>query len=108
LLFSVLLGFPIIQTSLFILITAIGSISLSAVFTFLSAIAARADQNAALMAVLGFPIATPVLMMLSNLSLKAIAPVYQPGWWTLAGTLLLLDLLVIILGVILFPFLWKE
>ena len=108
LLFSLLLGFPIIQTGLFVLITAIGSISLSAVFTFLSAIAARADQNAALMAVLGFPIATPVLMMLSNLSLKAIAPVYQPGWWTLAGTLLLLDMLVIILGVILFPFLWKE
>jgi len=47
-------------------------------------------------------------MMLSNLALKAIAPVYQPGWWTLAGTLLLLDILVIILGVILFPFLWQE
>lgn len=108
LLFSVLLGFPIVQTGLFVAITAVGSISLSAVFTFLSAIAARANQNSALMAVLGFPLVTPVLMMLSNLALKAIAPVYQPGWWTLAATLLLLDLLVILLGVILFPFLWQE
>lgn len=108
LLFSVLLGLPIIQTGLFVVITAVGSISLSSVFTFLSAIAARANQNAALMAILGFPIVTPVLMMLSNLALKAIAPVYQPGWWTLAGTLLLLDVLIIILGVILFPFLWQE
>jgi len=107
-LFSVLLGFPIVQTGLFILITATGSISLSAVFTFLSAIAARANQNAALMAILGFPIATPVLMMLSNLALKAIAPVYQPGWWTLAGVLLMLDLLIVVLGIILFPFLWQE
>jgi len=107
-LFALLLGFPIVQTGLFVLITAVGSVSLSAVFTFLSAIAARAHQNAALMAVLGFPIATPVLMMLSNLALKAISPVYQPGWWTLAGSLLLLDILIIILGVILFPFLWQE
>lgn len=108
LLFAGLLGFPVVQSMLFILITAIGSISLSSVFSFLSAIAARANQNAALMAILGFPIVTPVLMMLSNLALKAIAPVYQPGWYVLGGTLLLLDLLIIVLGIILFPFLWQE
>ena len=108
LLFSLLLGFPIEQAALFVLIACVGSISLSSVFTFLSAIAARANQNAALMAVLGFPIVTPVLMILSNLALKAISPVYQPGWWALAVTLLLLDVLIIILGVILFPFLWQE
>jgi heme exporter protein B len=107
-LFSVLLGFPITQTALFIIITAVGSISLSSVFTFLSAIAARAQQNAALMAILGFPLVTPLLMILSNLALKAISPVYQPGWWALAATLLLLDFLIIVLGIILFPFLWQE
>ena len=108
LLFSILLGFPVIQTGLFVVVTAVGSISLSVVFTFLSAIAARANQNAALMSILGFPLVTPVLMILSNLAVKAISPVYQPGWWALAGTLLLLDVLVVVLGVILFPFLWQE
>ena len=108
LLFSLLLGFPIIQTGLFILITVVGSVSLSSVFTFLSAIAARANQNAALMAILGFPLVTPILMMLANLAVKAISPVYQPGWWGIAGALLLLDILVIVLGIILFPFLWQE
>ena len=108
LLFSVMLGWPLVQTALFVVITAVGSISLSAVFTFLSAIAARAQQNAALMAILGFPLVTPVLMILSNLATKAIIPVYQPGWWTLALVLLLLDVLVVILGIILFPFLWQE
>jgi heme exporter protein B len=107
-LFSLLLGLPITQIGLFVALSCIGSISLSAVFTFLSAIAARAGQNAALMAILGFPIIIPVLMMLSNLSLKAIAPVYQPGWWSLGAVLLLLDFLIVVLGVILFPFLWKE
>ncbi|HTN47168.1 MAG TPA: heme exporter protein CcmB [Flavipsychrobacter sp.] len=108
LLFAMLLGVPLLQVQLFIVISCIGSISLSTVFTFLSAIAAKANQNAALMAILGFPIIIPVLMMLSNLSLKAISPVYQPGWWVLGLILLLLNLLVIVLGVILFPFLWKE
>lgn len=107
-LFSVLLGWPLSQSLLFVIIASVGSLSLSTVFTFLSAIAARAQQNAALMAILGFPLVTPVLMMLSNLALKAISPVYQPGWWILALTLLALDALVILLGVILFPFLWQE
>jgi len=108
LLFSILLGMPLVQVGLFVVISAVGSISLSVVFTFLSAIAARAQQNSALMAILGFPLVTPVLMMLSNLAMKAISPVYQPGWWTLALILLMLDLLVMILGVILFPLLWQE
>lgn len=107
-LFSLMLGFPLVQTGLFILITATGSISLAAVFSFLSAIAARAQQNAAVMAVLGFPIVAPLLMILSNLAMKALTPVYQPGWYQLAGVMLLLDAMVIILGVILFPFLWQE
>ena len=108
LLFSIMLGWPLVQTGLFVVISMVGSISLSAVFTFLSAIAARAQQNAALMAILGFPLVTPLLMMLSKLAVKAIAPVYQEGWWQLAAVLLLLDVLVIILGTVLFPFLWQE
>src|SRR6201996_5220347 len=108
LLYYVMLGWPLQQSGLFILITMIGSLSLSAVFTFLSAIAARAQQNSALMAILGFPIVTPVLMILSKLAIKALSPVYVEGWWNLALILLALDVLVIILGIILFPFLWQE
>ncbi|MBS1587698.1 MAG: heme exporter protein CcmB [Bacteroidetes bacterium] len=108
LLYNVMLGWPLEQGLLFVAIASVGSLSLSTVFTFLSAIAARAQQNAALMAILGFPLVTPVLMILSNLALKAIAPVYQPGWWVLALSLLALDVLVVVLGLILFPFLWQE
>ena len=107
-LYYVMLGWPLAQSGLFIVITMVGSLSLSAVFTFLSAIAARAQQNSALMAILGFPLVTPILMILSKLALKALAAVYMPGWWSLALVLLALDLLVIVLGVILFPFLWQE
>lgn len=107
-LFSIMLGVPLVQVGVFVGVTAIGSISLSVIFTFLSAIAARAQNNAALIAILGFPLVTPILMILSNLAVKAIVPVYQPGWWKLMLVLSALDILVIILGIILFPFLWEE
>ena len=107
-LYYLMLGWPLEQTATFIIISMVGSLSLSAVFTFLSAIAARAQQNSALMAILGFPLVTPVLMILSKLALKALSPVYIEGWWTLAVVLLALDMLVILLGIILFPFLWQE
>ncbi|MCD6013088.1 MAG: cytochrome biosis protein [Flavipsychrobacter sp.] len=108
LLYYILLGWPLAQGGLFVALSLIGGLSLSAVFTFLSAIAARAQQNSALMAILGFPLVTPVLMILSKLAVKAIAPFYMPGWWGLALILIALDVLVILLGVILFPFLWQE
>ena len=108
LLYYIMLGWPLSQGGLFVVITLTGSLSLSTVFTFLSAIAARAQQNSALMAILGFPLVTPVLMILSKLALKALEPVYMPGWWTLALVLIGLDVLVVMLGIILFPFLWQE
>jgi heme exporter protein B len=107
-LFYLMLGWPLEQSGLFLIITLTGSISLSAVFTFLSAIAARAQQNSALMAILGFPLVTPALMILSKLAISALEPVYMPGWWSLALVLIGLDVLVIMLGIILFPFLWQE
>ncbi len=107
-LFSVMLGNPISQVATFVIVSAIGSISLSVVFTFLSAIAARAQQNAALMAILGFPLVIPILMILSKLALKAVTAVYQTGWIEMALILMGLSVLIIILGVILFPFLWQE
>jgi len=108
LLFMLMLGNPLVQTGLFVVVTLMGSVSLSAVFTFLSAIAAKAGQNAALMAILGFPIVIPILMILSRLATKAVMPVFQQGWWQLALVLFLLIALVVTLSLILFPFLWQE
>ena len=91
----------------FIGLVLIGGWSLSLVFTFLSAIAAKAQQNAAIMAILGFPLIIPQLMLLMQLS----NTVFTDKIGIAASTLLLivaLDILVIMLAVILFPFLWKD
>jgi heme exporter protein B len=108
LLFSILLGNPVINPWAFLGINLLGGISLSLVFTFLSAIAARAQQNAALMAIMGFPIIIPQLMLLIRISNIVFATVVQGG---LKGVVLLLagmDVLVVALAIVLFPFLWKD
>lgn len=108
LLYGLMLGWPLTNSALFVVIAITGSVSMSVVFTFLSAIAARAQQNSSLMAILGFPLVTPVLMILSKLAAAALQPVYMPGWWGLALVLIGLDILIVFLGMILFPFLWQE
>ena len=105
LLFHLLLGSPLENNLLF---TALAGTSLSIVFTFLSAIAAKAQQNASLMAILGFPIVAPILLILSRLALKTMNTVVVNGWWGLFMVLILLNILIIGLSLILFPFLWKE
>lgn len=107
LLFSLFLGSPIQKPGSFISLVLLGGWSLSLVFTFLAAIAAKAQQNAAIMAVLGFPIIIPQLLLLMRLSKAAFAPLLTIPLTTVL-LLIALDLMVILLAVVLFPFLWKE
>ncbi len=106
-LFSLFLGNPMVKAGAFVGLVLLGGWSLSLVFTFLAAIAARAQQNAAIMAVLGFPLIIPQLTLLMKLSNAAFNPVLTIH----ASDILLLvslDILVVLLSVILFPFLWKD
>lgn len=108
LLFAVFLGNPVINIMKFLGITLLGGISLSLVFTFLSAIASKAQQNAAMMAILGFPLIIPQLLLLMKISNIVFSDVIQSGLMQIVLLLTGLDVLVIALAIILFPFLWKD
>jgi heme exporter protein B len=87
----------------------LGGVSISLVFTLMSAIAAKAQQNAALIAIMGFPIILPQLMLLMKLSKVAFAEVFRPGAVLQLSALIVgLDVLVIAMAVVLFPYLWKD
>ncbi len=107
-LFTIFMSNPLHNASLFVLVCCLGASSLSLLFTFLSAIAAQAKQNAAMMAILGFPIAIPLLMILSKLSYAAVVAVQQESWQEMALLMGGMNILILILGAILFPFLWKD
>ncbi|HEX6171970.1 MAG TPA: heme exporter protein CcmB [Chitinophagaceae bacterium] len=107
LLFTLFLGNPVQKALPFIGLVLLGGWSLSLVFTFLSAIAAKAQQNAAIMAILGFPIIIPQLMLLMQLANTVFSDKTGIAFSTLL-LIIMLDILVVMLAVILFPFLWKD
>ncbi len=107
--FFVFLENPVSDSLLFVGIVMLGGLGLSLVFTLMSAIAAKAQQNAALIAILGFPVILPQLLLLMRLSKAAFGEVFRDGAvWQLAGLVGLFDLLVLVLAVVLFPYLWKD
>ena len=108
LLFQLLLGNPLEHPYQFAGIAVFGGFSLSLVFTFLAAIAARAQQSAALMAILGFPLIIPQLLLLMRISNIAFSDVLQSGLMRIIFLLAGFDVMVVALAIILFPFLWKD
>lgn len=109
LLFFVFLDNPVADAPLFTVIVLLGGTSLSLVFTLMSAIAAKAQHNAALIAILGFPILLPQVLLLMRLSKVAFAEVFREGAvLQLAGLVAGMDILVVALAVVLFPYLWKD
>lgn len=108
LLFTILLGNPLQHAMLFFGIACLGGISLSLVFSFLAAIAAKASQPSAIMAILGFPLIIPQLMLLMKIANIAFSDIVQNGLGQMIGLLAGFDIMIIALAYILFPFLWKD
>ena len=102
LVYTVMLGNPTSNYFSFCLIGILGGCGLGLIFTMLAAIASKALQQASLMAILGFPLILPQLMMLVRLSKTAFGEIFRDGIpFQMIGLLLAFDALMIILSVIL-------
>ena len=109
LLYSAFMGNPTESFLQFLFIGLLGSMGLGLVFTMLAAIASKAMQQASLMAILGFPLIIPQLLLLVRLSKTAFSEVFRDGVpQQLVLLLVSLDILIVFLAVILYPFLWKD
>ena len=106
--FDVLLVNPLLHFGSFIGISILGGVGLSFVFTFLAAIAAKAQQQAALMAIMGFPVIVPQLLLLNKIAKTTFDPAIHGNVWQMVLVLIGLDCLIVLLSLILFPFLWKD
>lgn len=106
-LFTLFFSNPAEKVLPFIGLVFLGGWSLSLVFSFLAAIAAKAQQNAAIMAILGFPLIIPQLVMLMKISASAFSTTATIPT-TPVLMLIVMDVLVILLANILYPFLWKD
>ena len=108
LLYTVLLGNPIQNLTLFVGNLALGALGFATTLTLVSGIAARAGGNGAtLMAVLGFPVMIPMLLLLIRVSKNALDGL---DWSVSSSSVLTLGALNLLVGAVsylLFPFLWR-
>jgi heme exporter protein B len=108
-LYVLFLGMPQFNPLLLYPSFILGCIGLASALTMVSAIASSAGNNAALMAVLGFPIVIPLLLLVINAFKLSLQEVIAPMQIVKSITsLLLIDAVVVILAVILFPYLWRK
>lgn len=86
----------------------LGSMGLSAILTLVSGLVSRANNSASLVAILGFPLLFPLLISILKFSKNAMDGL---GWYVNQPyfiILLSLNIAVILLSYLLFPYLWRE
>ena len=86
----------------------LGSLSFSTVFTMTSAIASKAGNSGTLMAVLSFPVIIPLLMLLIKLSKNAMDGLDRSVSYDEIGVLVLINIIVLSVSLLLFPYLWRD
>jgi heme exporter protein B len=106
--YSVVMGNPVQDNLLFMGNLLLAAIGFSSALTMVSGIAAKASNNVTLMAVLSFPIILPMLIMLIKVSKNAIDGLTRSSSYQEIGTLLAIDVIVIALSYLLFPYLWRS
>lgn len=106
--YVIFLGFPKMNEAGFFLNFILGSFGLSTAFTMVSSIASKTNNNAVMMAILGFPVIIPILILaISNSQIMVLGGAISDISANLI-TLLSVNVIIIALTFILFPFIWKS
>lgn len=106
--FVAFMGNPVASLPLFLVNMLLGMAGFSSVLCMVSAIAARVRNNFTLVAILGFPLILPMLLLLIGVSHRATT---GASLWEAAPDFLIMGLLIavtLLLSNILFPYIWKE
>lgn len=95
--------------SLFFIVLILASTGLAGVLSLMSAIAAKAGGNFALMSILSFPVLMPLILVIIRLSKQAVDGIEWAGVnFSFVIILIALNALTLALSFLLFPYLWRE
>jgi heme exporter protein B len=108
LVYSLVLGNPVQDEVLFLANMVLGSLGFSSALTMVSGIAAKANNSGTLMAVLGFPVVLPMLLLLMKVAKNAIDGLARSVSYDELGTLLAINVIVVAVSYLLFPYLWRS
>ncbi|MCU0434297.1 MAG: heme exporter protein CcmB [Bacteroidia bacterium] len=106
--FGIVVNYPVADTPLFLLTLVLGCMGLAGTFTLISAIASKAGNNFALMSVLGFPVVLPMLLAIIRASKMAADGTGWDGAAMYLGIIIALNVIVVTLSGLLFPYLWRD
>lgn len=106
--YIILLGNPVNDLGLFTANLLLGALGFSASFTMISSIASKASNTGTLMAILGFPIIIPMLLLIIKISRTAIEGLNRTTVYDEMTTLLAIIIISITTSIILFPYLWRS
>jgi heme exporter protein B len=106
--YSIVLGNEVADIGLFSLNLLLGALGFSSTLTMVSSIASKAGNSTVLMAILSFPVILPMLLLLIRVSKNAIDGL---DWSVSANyifTLLAINMIVVTISWILFPYVWRS
>jgi heme exporter protein B len=103
-----LIGNVIKDIPLFLTCVLLGNVGFASVLTFISAIASKAGHNSTLMAILSFPVLIPLLITIMKFSKNAIDGLERSVSHQYIVILAAINLLVVALSYMLFPYLWRD
>ena len=108
LVYMLFMGNPVRNMLLFSAVLITGALAFASVFTLISGIASKTSNSSMLMAILGFPVVIPVLLLLIRLSGKAIEGASMEGlhkdWIGLSAIIVI----AVTTSILLFPYLWRS
>lgn len=106
--YAVILGNPVNDHLLFIINLILAAVSFSSALTMISAVASKANNNQTLMAILGFPVILPMLLMVIKISKNALDGIDRSASYDEMITLVAINLIVAAVSYLLFPYLWRS
>lgn len=107
--YSIVFAFPeSTDILMYVLAAVLGSLSFSTIFTMVSAIASKTGNGGMLMAILSFPIIIPVLVVLIKFAKNAMDGLDRSVSLDEIGLLAIINVLVMTVALLLFPYLWRD
>jgi len=106
--YSVIMGNPIQDLVMYLLIIVLGSLGLASALTMISGIASKAPNSSSLMAVLSFPVIIPLLLIVIKVSKSAMDGLDRSVYMDDILVLVAINAIILAVSYMLFPYLWRS
>ncbi len=106
-LYALVMGFPVQDMWLYLALVLLAALGFSCILTLISSIAAQASNSSTLMAVIGFPLILPFLLLLLKASKNALDGLARSQSLNEIQTLTAIIVLSLAVSMLLFRFIWR-